>query len=60
MIDAIKAWCICIKGAQDREGQVLSYLSRAWYADFADVVFGNGVEGKLASLAIADYSCVPG
>ena len=56
MIDAVKAWCVCIKGARDREGEVLRCLIRAWCAEFADVVLGNGVEGKLASLAITDYS----
>jgi hypothetical protein len=57
MFDTVKVRCVCIKSAEDREGDVLSYLVRAWCVDFADVVLGNGVEGKLASLTITDYSC---
>ena len=54
MIDAGQVWCFCIKGAQDREGEVLSYLSRTWCADFADIILGESVEGKLANLTITD------
>ena len=56
VIDALQSWCICIKRAQDRKCEALSFVHRAWCADFEDFILGKSVKGKLASVTLAYYS----